>query len=283
MNTLQKTIYFIVILLTIEHIIITSLLSQKIIDCSNKKHEYLLYIMVMTAPSSTENRQNIRETWLNEVRNRSSYIKFHFFIGTKNLTSENRDILFKEQTEYEDIILLSDVEEKYELTTYKLLEMLKWTHQNINAVYYFKTDDDCYFSVDRFVSILTTEGLPTEKLLLGHFLNESPVLKEGKWADFDWSLCSIYLPYPNGVGFLLTRDLVAFIAINNDKLEFHSNDDTALGVWFAGLNVTYLTSGRIYYNEETCQEDGYIFHHFDVIGIKRMHQLWLTHGKTCSE
>ena len=282
MNTIKK-VFIITVILTIEHLTIITLFSQKSLESPKKDQESLLYIMILTAPGNTEKRQTMRETWLNEVYNRSSYIQFHFFIGTKSITLEERAILLREQTEYKDIIFFSDIEDKYELTTYKVLEMMKWAHQHINAVYYFKIDDDVYLSVDRFVKMLTTEGLPREKLLLGKIKDYNPVFNTGKWADVSWNMCGVYLPYALGAGNLLTRDLVAFMAVNNDRLEFHANEDTAIGAWIAGLNVTYKHDSRIYLVGPTCKEDGYLFHDYPTIDLKRIHQLWITQGKTCSE
>ena len=277
-----KKIFLVVIMLIIEHLIIKTLM-QKSPKSSGRDRKYLLYIMVLTAPGNTEERQNIRETWLNDVIDRNSCIKFNFFIGTKNINLEDLDTLVKEQTEYKDIIFLREIKESYVLTTYKVLKMLKWAYEHINAVYYFKIDDDCYLSVDRFINILTNEGLPREKLLLGSFLDSNPVHDTGKWADLDWSLCGEYLPYAMGAGYLLTHDLVKFIAVNNDKLGFHRNEDTAIGAWIAGLNVTYQREKRTYLAGPTCKEDGYLFHDYPTIDLKRIHQLWVTQGKTCSE
>ena len=277
-----KKIFIITILLTIEDLTIMILVSQKSLQSSKRNRESLLYIMILTAPGNTEMRRNIRETWLNDVIDRNSYIQFHFFIGTKSITLEERAILLREQTEYKDIIFFCDIEDKYELTTYKVLEMMKWAHQHINAVYYFKIDDDVYLSVDRFVKMLTTEGLPREKLLLGKIKDYNPVFNTGKWADVSWNMCGVYLPYALGAGNLLTRDLVAFMAVNNDRLEFHANEDTAIGAWIAGLNVTYQREKITYLTGSTCKEDGYLFHDYPTIDLKRMHQLWVTQRKTCN-
>ena len=282
MNTIKK-VFIITVILTIEHLTIITLFSQKSLESPKKDQESLLYIMILTAPGNTEKRQTMRETWLNDVIDRNSYIQFHFFIGTKSITLEERAILLREQTEYKDIIFFCDIEDKYELVTYKVLEMMKWAHQHINAVYYFKIDDDVYLSVDRFVKMLTTEGLPREKLLLGKIKDYNPVFNTGKWADVSWNMCSVYLPYALGAGYSLTRDLVAFMAVNNDRLEFHANEDTAIGAWIAGLNVTYQRDSRIYLVGPTCKEDGYLFHDSPTIDLKRIHQLWITQGKTCSE
>ena len=283
METFKK-VFLITVFLTAEHLFLLSFFSQKSLESpiKPKDQKLLLYIMIMTAPGNTEKRQDIRETWLKDVKDRNSYIQFNFFIGINNITLQTHDLLLIEQAEYQDIIFLCDFEEGFQLTTYKVLKMLKWAHQHINSDYYFKVDDDCYLSVDIFVKVLTSEGLPRKKMLLGKFKDAKAVVSTGRWGELNWYLCGVYLPYPLGAGYLLTSDLVEFIAVNNDKLEFYANEDSAIGAWVAGLNITYQNELRISMSRRTCKKDSFLFHNRPSINLKEIHQLQLTPEGPCS-
>ena len=282
-NRIIKKILLFIIILAIEHYVISTLSRQKSLPCSDKGKEHLLHIMIVSAAGNRVRRQNIRDTWVNEVNNRSSYIGYNFFIGTKNMISTDHEILSQEQAEYRDIIFLSEIEDKHKQRTYKALEILKWVHGNTNAAYYFRVEDDCYLSVYRIVKILASEGLPREKLLMGNLMGSSAVRGAGKWADFGWKMCGVYLPYARDTGYLLTQDLVAFIATNSDRLEIYPNEDTTVGAWIAGLNVTYQHDARAYSDGSACREDGYLFHDYPKNSLNRIHKLWMTQGRTCGE
>ena len=66
----------------------------------------------------------------------------------------------------------------------------------------------------------------------GFFNGNAPVFKRGPWKETKFLLCDRYLPYAAGGGYILSHDLVAFIASNSRYLQLYDNDDVSVGVWF---------------------------------------------------
>ncbi|KAI6647351.1 hypothetical protein LOD99_12347 [Oopsacas minuta] len=307
-NLSRRYIYIILILLVIEHLVLynSNPPDYRPVNCDVLKAtqhiqiakttinlatttksphpEMFLFIIILTAPSNFGTRQVIRTTWLKDVV-KNPNIKYKFFAGTKNFSPRKKDYLSRETKRTKDIVIFEDFEEHYTRLTYKMLRIMKWVQQNTNAQYYLKVDDDSYLVVERLINILLKEDLPKNKFAMGR-VHKRPlnVAKTGKWADVNWILCEEYLSYPVGAGYLLTQDLMKFIAINSYRLGFHINEDTAIGAWLGGLNYTLLNDNRIIpYGGEGCDNKVFILHKQSRVYLQRRYKMWIAKGTVCTE
>lgn len=62
-------------------------------------------------------------------------------------------------------------------------------------------------------------------LYWGYFDGRALVKRTGKWAEKRWSLCDHYLPYALGGGYVLSWDLVSYIARIPSELLSHYNSE----------------------------------------------------------
>ena len=190
-----------------------------------------LLTIIVSAVSNFERRQTIRQTWLSEIVN-SKIVKYYFVIGTDGLSvSENRKLII-ERKNYSDLLLLDNVPDAYQKLTQKILASFKWAHNHEKFEYLLKVDDDSYVILSRLIHELTR--LPSSRLYLGFFDGRASVKRKGQWAEHNWSLCDRYLPYACGGGYVLSSDLVSFIARNADLLQCFNSEDVSVGAWLAG-------------------------------------------------
>jgi len=81
-------------------------------------------------------------------------------------------------------------------------------------------------------------------LYWGFFDGRAPVQKRGKWSETGYVLCDRYLPYALGGGYVLSHDLVEFIAENSDKLQVFKSEDVSVGTWLAPLKINRIHDTR---------------------------------------
>lgn len=69
------------------------------------------------------------------------------------------------------------------------------------------------------------------------FRENWPVQKFGKWREDSYNSIT-YPPFPCGAGYVLSMDLVSFIASNMEILHIYQGEDVSLGIWLSPLNPT---------------------------------------------
>ncbi|KAI6652705.1 Beta-1,3-galactosyltransferase 6-like [Oopsacas minuta] len=246
----------------------------------SKPDPYLLYIIVVSAPLNYPQRDAIRNTWGKTVSNYDS-IKYSFAIGNKRVSQSDLSLVLKERDTFGDIIMLDGVEEVYTKLSRKVLQAFTWADKHIDAVYYLKTDDDSYVVIDNLYQVLTNEGLPVSRAIVGNFHHLSVPHTEGKWSEFVWFLCLYYLDFPTGVGYILTQDIVKYLSYNSDKFMHHHNEDTSLGSWVAPLKLSFLQDERIIPLGNNCDATTWLQHYITPINLRRIHSAWLDGRRLC--
>merc|ERR1719183_453832 len=99
--------------------------------------------------------------------------------------------------------------------------------------YVLKTEDTAFVRLDELFSIAMTKS--RNGLYWGYFEGAQPVHREGKWADTNWKACDTYLPYALAGGYVLSKDLVKYVAHNAPMLKRQAFEDTTLGLWLGPL------------------------------------------------
>jgi galactosylxylosylprotein 3-beta-galactosyltransferase len=191
--------------------------NDTLLEKATPNHKILI-ILILSSPASLHRRNVIRGTWLS-LRKNSPNVKYYFVVGNAGF-KEVHSPIEQEQSVHHDLILLPNVYDDYKSLAQKVLEAFVWLDKTIKHFQYLlKCDDDSFVQVDKVVSELQTIKLTKDQSLYWGFFNGRAQVKEtGKWKESDWILCDYYLPYALGGGYVLSKKLVHFIAINADFL-----------------------------------------------------------------
>ncbi|XP_043272018.1 beta-1,3-galactosyltransferase 6 isoform X2 [Venturia canescens] len=198
------------------------------------KIKYRLIILILTHPDAMRNRDTIRKTWLSD---KHQNVKHLFAIGTFDLQPEQMDTLQSEKHKYNDLLLLAKLEDSYGTLTKKVLISLKEIYATYEFDFLLKCDDDSLVLVHKVLRELDKwEMKGTKKeLYWGYFNGKAQVKKRGPWKEHDWNLCDYYLPYAVGGGYVLSSNLIKFIAGSADVLRLYNSEDVSVGLWLAPL------------------------------------------------
>ena len=238
-----------------------------------------LVILIIAAPGNIHERDAIRNTWLQNVDGKT--VLFRFVIGTASLDAQSKDKIHREGLVHKDILTLEGIADSYQQLTLKILEAFKWLDTNVDFKYVLKVDDDSYVRVSNIVAEL--EHKPKERLYWGFFDGRAHVKTTGQWKETNWILCDSYLPYARGGGYLLSSDLIHFIAHNHELLEIYMSEDVSVGTWLAPLKINRHHDQRFdtEYISRGCANSYLVTHKQSVLKLRELHDNLQTTGKLC--
>ncbi|XP_055301207.1 beta-1,3-galactosyltransferase 6 [Sitodiplosis mosellana] len=174
----------------------------------------------------------------------------YFAIGTENLPFIESNKLTKEHSKHNDLLLLNDLTDSYANLTLKLLNTIESVNNIESFEYLLKTDDDTYVKLDYLLedlyqydkSIKRTQSTVNNvkpELYWGYFNGRAMVKSRGQWKEVNFNLCERYLPYALGGGYVLSKNLVHFVAQNRRALSRYVSEDISMGVWLSSLRNVY--------------------------------------------
>ena len=191
-----------------------------------------IVVCVLSTPKNVDARNTIRMTWAKAKPNNTQVL---FVLGLGSLDNKTKDAMYKEKFAQNDIIFLPDFTESYEKLTEKVAGTMKWVYENLEFDYFVKVDDDTYLRLDMLLKHLSNKS--KTQFYEGYFSHRAPILKKGKWAEPGNYICDKYVSYALGRGYILSNDLVEFVAVNYEKLKKFKNEDVSVGTWLASLQV----------------------------------------------
>ena len=205
-----------------------------------------LVILVMTGPKNKDRRNTMRNTWLSQSKEvKMGDVQHYFVIGTKNLPASTLVSLKEEQFMHHDLLLLTDFEDAYEKLTQKLALMFEWLDQNLKYNYVFKVDDDTFALLDPIIKELNRfDKKKQSNLYWGYFYGRGRIKRKGPWKETNWKLCDYYLPYARGGGYILSSQLVNFVAKNWKEFQMYHSEDVSLGAWLSPLKLNRFHDAR---------------------------------------
>lgn len=206
-----------------------------------------IVIIVMTARSYIDKRQAIRETWakghdnvyfvVSEPCRVPPHLKPHELKcegphGDEEFqqkVAEEQKILIAEQEKFKDMIY-TPKPESYRGLVHKLKISYSWVLQNTKAEWIIKADDDTFVRVSSLGHLLSGYS-SLEPTVMGRIILKSPVHKQGKWADKEYSPL-YYPPWPQGsCGHVVSRPVAQYVADHQQELIEYQGEDTTLGIW----------------------------------------------------
>ncbi|XP_076805897.1 uncharacterized protein LOC143449538 [Clavelina lepadiformis] len=247
----------------------------------------LLVVLIMTGPRNSDRRKAIRQTWLSDhLSAHDKEVLHHFVIGMKNLPSDVAHDVRKEYESHKDLLLLEDFEDAYEKLTEKLGRMLEWVDKNCNYKYILKADDDTFVRLDQVLDDLKSDPeKQLDNLYWGYFYGRSHVKQSGPWKETNWKLCDYYLPYARGGGYIISQNLVKFIATNWHQFQLYLSEDVTLAVWLAPLVLNRIHDVRFdtEYKSRGCKNAFVVSHKQSVEDMYRKDRNLRTMGKPCEK
>ncbi|XP_033198509.1 beta-1,3-galactosyltransferase 6 [Bombus vancouverensis nearcticus] len=247
------------------------------------KTKFRLMVLILSNPDNLERRATIRKTWLAQ---KQATVKHFFVIGTLDILSEQRKTLHSEQQKFDDLLLLSRLPDSYGTLTKKVLHAFKEIYEYYEFDFVMKCDDDTFALVHKILKELDkwdSKGTKKE-LYWGFFNGKAHVKRSGPWKETDWILCDYYLPYALGGGYILSYNLVKFIAINADIFKLYKAEDVSVGVWIAPLaNIERKHDIRFNteYRSRGCSNQYIVTHKQTIENMKNMHEYYQASGALC--
>ncbi|EYB85969.1 hypothetical protein Y032_0287g1439 [Ancylostoma ceylanicum] len=150
--------------------------------------------------------------------------------------------LEEEQQVHGDLALIDNLEEAYTNLALKTLRSMEYAYQNFKFHYVLKVDSDSFVRLGAMIKAL--KDIQHPRLYWGFLDGRAKPIRKGKWRESDWILCDRYLPYQLGGGYVLSYELVRYLALNSRLLKMYKNEDVSVGAWLAGLDIKYVHDPR---------------------------------------
>ena len=174
-----------------------------------------------------------------------------FAIGTKGLNGPLVLELRQEKFLYNDLMFLDDLQDSYSNLTTKLKASIEKLTNEFKFLYLLKTDDDTYVKLDllknelisydkKLTKALTNYGEnPIPDLYWGYFNGGANIKTSGQWKETHYNLCSRYIPYALGGGYIINRNIAEYLSINSKLLSTYVSEDVSMGTWLSPLRNIY--------------------------------------------
>ena len=246
------------------------------------EEETQLFVAVMTTAEAMTRRKTIRET-LGFWTSRDPGIKLMFFLASES------EHLKDEMNEFNDIVAFR-FEESYDLLSEKTLQLFSWVSKWCsNSRYLMKIDDDSFVQFDVLIDKLNRlDPKDAEQLYMGHFFNHQEVYHSQKEKNYEpFFDGNVYPPYASGAGYVISMPLVRHLSSQHldgaHRLRILRNEDAAVGLWLAGLNITRAHDDAFWPEPPTsCLPDFILLHRQPVESFLNLHRGKLA-GDVCSE
>ncbi|XP_069122568.1 beta-1,3-galactosyltransferase 6-like [Argopecten irradians] len=237
-----------------------------------------LAVVVPSAPGNARQRDVVRETWGNDL-GKDSILRF--MIGNGNLSLAVEKELERENLLHNDLVLLK-LNDSFIALTKKILQSFKWLDSEIDFKFMLKVDEDTFVNVEKFK--LELKSKPQKRLYWGFFDGRATVKKVGKWPEKDWKLCDRYLPYALGGGYVLSSDLVHYVASNSKMLKLFNNEDVSVGAWLGPLDILRQHDPRFdtEYKSRGCNNAYLVTHKHSNMQLREFKQNLKSTGKLCT-
>ncbi|XP_037409803.1 probable beta-1,3-galactosyltransferase 8 isoform X2 [Triticum dicoccoides] len=209
-------------------------------------------IGINTAFSSKKRRDSLRETWVpsgEKLRRleKEKGIVVRFVIGRSGAAEGGGGAadraLDAEEAEHKDFLRLDHVEGYHELSSktriYFATAVATW-----DADFYVKVDDDVHLNLGMLATRLA-KYRARPRVYVG-CMKSGPVLSQRgvKYHEPEyWKFGDVgnkYFRHATGQIYAVSKDLAAYISVNQPILHRFANEDVSVGAWLIGLEVEHV-------------------------------------------
>ena len=205
-------------------------------------------------------------------------------MGGQDVSSSILEKLQKESELYRDILILPDVTDSLTTLTQRTIRGFKYVHNNLGKYsYILKCDDDSIVDVMRVASELQLRDRP-DRLYWGYMSGATGLKWFGVYSELNWFICDTYTPYALGGGYLLSREVVELLVLNEPLLKMYRCEDTALGSWLAPYNIEYKHDTRFNTNTPSrgCKDPYLVVHKVSPSDMFYYYNAFQQDNKYCS-
>jgi hypothetical protein len=195
--------------------------------------------MVPSAVGSTDRRASLRIQFARNQNLTSAKALLVFVLSGHNRTQH---AIGQEASLYNDLIFTDcqdlDIEEPEEgsSTTCKVLQGIQVLHKLYSFDYLARVGDDAYFRFDKFLEKVVPLLLPVGPWYVGRFFWDNSVDRAHIQAHLQMRH---YPPYASGMGYVLSSQVVRYIAEASQILEFRTGfpEDAIVALWILGTTT----------------------------------------------
>ncbi|XP_054856199.1 UDP-GalNAc:beta-1,3-N-acetylgalactosaminyltransferase 2 isoform X4 [Eublepharis macularius] len=185
------------------------------------------------------------EALLQSLQSRPERIMHHV-----NKLKEEDALLKDESNTYEDIVFV-DVVDTYRNVPAKLLYFYRWTVESASFNVLLKTDDDCYIDLEAVFNRIKLKNLGRPNTWWGNFRLNWAVDRTGKWQELEYP-SPAYPAFACGSGYVISKDIVEWLASNSERLKIYQGEDVSMGIWMAAIGPKRYQD-NLWLCEKTCE------------------------------
>ncbi|XP_062938750.1 UDP-GalNAc:beta-1,3-N-acetylgalactosaminyltransferase 2 isoform X2 [Cynocephalus volans] len=185
------------------------------------------------------------DTLLHNLHSRPRRLVDHI----SNLREEDA-LLREESSIYGDIVFV-DVVDTYRNVPAKLLNFYRWTVETTSFNLLLKTDDDCYIDLEAVFNRIAQKNLDGPNFWWGNFRLNWAVDRTGKWQELEYP-SPAYPAFACGSGYVISRDIVSWLASNSGRLKTYQGEDVSMGIWMAAIGPRRYQDS-LWLCEKTCE------------------------------
>ncbi|XP_026525094.1 UDP-GalNAc:beta-1,3-N-acetylgalactosaminyltransferase 2 [Notechis scutatus] len=164
---------------------------------------------------------------------------------------EKEDALLKEESNIYDDIVFVDVVDTYRNVPAKLLNFYRWTVEATSFDVLLKTDDDCYIDLETIFNRIKLKNLGRPNIWWGNFRLNWAVDRTGKWQELEYP-SPAYPAFACGSGYVISKDVVEWLASNSERLKIYQGEDVSMGIWMAAIGPKRYQDD-LWLCEKTCE------------------------------
>ncbi|XP_037285755.2 UDP-GalNAc:beta-1,3-N-acetylgalactosaminyltransferase 2 isoform X1 [Rhipicephalus microplus] len=199
------------------------------------------------------------------------------------LVDEEQRRLDSEARRYRDIALVP-ITDVYRNLPRKLLYFFDFLLQrSIEFDFLVKADDDSLVDLEGLRNSVPKQQPQQQNIWWSHFRHNWPVIRYGKWAEHKYS-APIYPAFACGAAYVLSRDVVLWLARNKDYLHCYQGEDVSMGIWLAALSLRRIHEPRNWSCSYSCPDGMHRPYSRAQLSPTELKTVWATfkkHKKLC--
>ncbi|KAK3587722.1 hypothetical protein CHS0354_042514 [Potamilus streckersoni] len=186
-----------------------------------------LIIFIFTTHQRQQERNAIRQTWLNYTNKNTANIRYSFLLG--EVPDENLRKLVEEENKIHNDIIKEDFVDTYQNLTYKTMMAFKYAVTKCSyAKFVMKTDDDMWINIPGLLKVIKRENKTLQSAVSGACHHVAGPIRDpsSKWyASFRSYPHDSYPGFCSGTGYVTSMNVARKVfEISKNVPFFHLED-----------------------------------------------------------
>ncbi|XP_071488041.1 UDP-GalNAc:beta-1,3-N-acetylgalactosaminyltransferase 1-like [Diadema antillarum] len=235
-----------------------------------------LLILVATAPQHSMRRMAIRRTWINGTNAHNLPARTLFMLGVSSDKTAQR-MVENEARRFNDI-LQEDFVDSYHNLSIKTIMGFKWAARFCShGQFLMKTDDDVVVNVYTLARDLSlVDEKSRSDYVVGRRTSEAPIRNvKNKWYTPKHLFPgSMYPPYPQGHGYILSMDLAVRLYRVSTEVPLFPWEDVFVGILLDKLGVTVQGKTSFHFTDCMYKSGPLIKSNVTILALQRGYITW---------